>query len=58
VLGGFTTFSTFAVDTQSLLAGGHLGVALGYLAGTVLGSVGAAALGLTLARTTASGGRR
>jgi CrcB protein len=58
VLGGFTTFSTFAVDTQGLLAGGHLGVALGYLAATVLGSVGASALGLTLARATASGGRR
>ncbi|MCD2192722.1 fluoride efflux transporter CrcB [Actinomycetospora endophytica] len=58
VLGGFTTFSTFAVDTQQLLVGGHLGVALGYLAATVLGSVGAAALGLTLARTTARGGRR
>jgi fluoride exporter len=53
VLGGFTTFSTFAVDTQQLLSGGHLGIALGYLAATVLGSVGAAALGLTLARATA-----
>jgi fluoride exporter len=58
VLGGFTTFSTFAVDTQTLLAGGHLGVALGYLAATVLGSVGAAALGLALARATTRGGRR
>ena len=27
VLGGFTTFSTFAVDTEQLLVGGHLGVA-------------------------------
>ena len=53
VLGGFTTFSTFAVDTQQLLSGGHLGIALGYLAATVLGSVGAAALGLGLARATA-----
>ena len=61
VLGGFTTFSTFAVDAQQLLAQGRLGVALGYLAATVLGSVGAAALGLALARrttrTTARGGR-
>jgi CrcB protein len=53
VLGGFTTFSTFAVDAQQLLAQGRLGVALGYLAATVLGSVGAAALGLALARSTA-----
>jgi CrcB protein len=58
VLGGFTTFSTFAVDAEALLAGGRLGVALGYLAATVLGSVGAAALGLALARTTARGARR
>lgn len=58
VLGGFTTFSTFAVDTQSLLTGGHLGVALGYLAATVVGSVGAAALGLFLARASTRGGRR
>ena len=58
VLGGFTTFSTFAVDAQQLLAGGRLGVALGYLAATVLGSVGAAALGLALARATAPGARR
>jgi fluoride exporter len=58
VLGGFTTFSTFAVDAQQLLAGGRLGIALGYLAATVVASVGAAALGLALARTTALGGRR
>jgi fluoride exporter len=57
VLGGFTTFSTFAVDTQQLLVEHRLAVALGYLAATVLGSVGAAALGLALARTTARGGR-
>jgi fluoride exporter len=58
VLGGFTTFSTFAVDSQQLLAGGHLGTALGYLAATVLGSVGAAALGLALARATTRGAHR
>jgi fluoride exporter len=57
VLGGFTTFSTFAVDAQQLLVGGRLGVALGYLAATVLGSVGAVALGLALARTAARGRR-
>ncbi|MDL5155267.1 fluoride efflux transporter CrcB [Actinomycetospora termitidis] len=56
VLGGFTTFSTFAVDAQHLLAGGRLGTALGYLAATVAGSVGAAWLGLVLGRTT--GGAR
>ncbi|NMO91789.1 fluoride efflux transporter CrcB [Actinomycetospora sp. TBRC 11914] len=58
VLGGFTTFSTFAVDSQQLLLSHHLGTAFGYLAATVLGSVGAAALGLALARATTRGGRR
>lgn len=53
VLGGFTTFSTFAVDAQQLLAAGRLGTAVGYLAATTAGSVGAAWLGLVLARRTA-----
>lgn len=53
VLGGYTTFSTFAVDAQQLLAAGRLGTALAYLAATTVGSVGAAWLGLTSARATA-----
>jgi CrcB protein len=32
VLGGFTTFSTYAVDIQQLVAGSHLDTALLYLA--------------------------
>ncbi|GAA1980124.1 fluoride efflux transporter FluC [Kitasatospora viridis] len=35
VLGGFTTFSTYAVDAQKLVASGHPGTALAYLAGTL-----------------------
>jgi CrcB protein len=31
VLGGFTTFSTFAVDTRHLVADGHARTGLGYL---------------------------
>jgi CrcB protein len=50
VLGGFTTFSTFAVDTETLLAGGHRATALAYLAGTVVAAVAAAALGVALTR--------
>ena len=34
VLGGFTTFSTYAVDLQRLLAGGHAWTATAYLVGT------------------------
>jgi fluoride exporter len=53
VLGGFTTFSTFATDTQSLLAGGHRATALAYLAATVVGAVGACALGVAATRRVA-----
>lgn len=35
VLGGFTTFSTYAVDIRNLIDGGHPRTALGYLALTV-----------------------
>ncbi|MER5834975.1 fluoride efflux transporter CrcB [Streptomyces sp. NPDC002130] len=34
VLGGFTTFSTYAVDMRKLLDGGHAGTGLAYLAAT------------------------
>jgi CrcB protein len=46
VLGGFTTFSTYATDVQRLIDGGHPRTALAYLALTVaaaLASVWAAA---------------
>jgi CrcB protein len=41
VLGGFTTFSTYAVDVERLVDGGRPGVALGYLALTVLAALAA-----------------
>jgi fluoride exporter len=34
VLGGFTTFSTYAVDLQRLFATGHAGTAMAYLVAT------------------------
>jgi CrcB protein len=37
ILGGFTTFSTFGVDVDTLLHAHRPGVALGYLAITVVG---------------------
>jgi CrcB protein len=50
VLGGFTTFSTYALDIQVLLSHGRVDTALAYLVLTAAGSVGAAALGMTSAR--------
>ncbi|MFE4971077.1 fluoride efflux transporter CrcB [Kitasatospora sp. NPDC056651] len=49
VLGGFTTFSTYAVDVRRLLEAGRPGPALGYLGLTLLGALFAvwAAAGLT-----------
>ena len=44
ILGGFTTFSTFAVDTEKLLHG-HVVVALVYYFGTVTAALLAAMLG-------------
>lgn len=39
VLGGFTTFSAYTVDTQRLLAGAHFGTAFLYLVLTVIGAL-------------------
>lgn len=48
VLGGFTTFSTFANDTLILLRGGDWLSASGYVAGSLALSLGALVLGQTL----------
>ena len=50
ILGGFTTFSTYAVDTEQLLAAGRLATAGAYLVGTLAGALVATWLGLALAR--------
>ena len=47
VLGGFTTFSAYATDTRALLAGGHAGTALTYLAATLVVGLAATWVGLT-----------
>lgn len=49
VLGGYTTFSTYALDAQILLADGRLIAAAGYLIGTLLAALGAVLVGLWLA---------
>ncbi|MEU7033523.1 fluoride efflux transporter CrcB [Streptomyces sp. NPDC046237] len=41
VLGGFTTFSTYAADIQQLLATGQARTGLAYLAGTLLAALAA-----------------
>ncbi len=48
VLGGFTTFSAYAVDAQRLLTDGAAGTAGLYLAATVLGALAAVAAGDTV----------
>lgn len=50
VLGGFTTFSGYAVDGTQLLAGGRYGAAGLYLGGTLVAAVLATWLGDRLAR--------
>ncbi|MEU8785619.1 CrcB family protein [Streptomyces sp. NPDC048637] len=41
ILGGFTTFSTYAVDIQRLIGAGHPAEAMAYLAGTVVAALAA-----------------
>ena len=39
VLGGYTTFSTYAIDATRLFDGGHAGVAVVYLVATLLAAL-------------------
>ncbi|WP_079664526.1 FluC/FEX family fluoride channel [Streptomyces sp. 3214.6] len=41
VLGGFTTFSTYAVDIEKLVNGGHPRTGLAYLAATMCAALAA-----------------
>jgi CrcB protein len=50
VLGGFTTFSTYAVDIQKLVNSGHARTGLAYLAGTMLAALAAVWIAATLTR--------
>lgn len=58
VLGGFTTFSTYAVEVQQLLGTGHPWVAAAYLTGTVTGALAAVQVGIVTVRVIARARRR
>jgi len=51
LLGGYTTFSTFAVDAVVLTDAGAVGTAVGYVAASVVGGVLAAVTGVVLGRS-------
>lgn len=50
MLGGFTTFSAFSLDWWQLMERGATGAALVYVAATVIGALGAFAIGLFAVR--------
>jgi CrcB protein len=50
LLGGFTTFSAFSLETVTLMERGQLGAAAAYVALSVVLSVGGLMLGVMLAR--------
>lgn len=49
-LGAFTTFSTYSLETISLLESGHTALALGYMLGSAVLCVGMAGAAIHLAR--------
>ncbi len=51
VLGGFTTFSAFGLDTVALIEQGQALPALAYVAGSVVGTITLTMAGLILARS-------
>jgi len=50
ILGGFTTFSSFSLDTITLIERGQITVAIGYVALSLLGSLAALWAGLSITR--------
>jgi fluoride exporter len=54
VLGGFTTFSSFSLETATLLQRRAYGVAAGYVGGSVVLSILAVMLGLAVMRKAAA----
>jgi CrcB protein len=54
VLGGWTTYSTLAVQADTLVRGGHWGPAALYLGASLVAGLAAAALGILLGRMAAA----
>lgn len=52
VIGSFTTFSSFVVQTVQLVTGHHLGTAASYFAASVLAGLAAARAGVAIASAT------
>ena len=50
LLGGFTTFSAFSLDTLRLVEAGRIAAAGGYVVASVILSIAACAMGLWLAK--------
>jgi fluoride exporter len=50
VLGGYTTFSTYAVEAEQLIAAGRPWLALAYLVGTAVAALVAVQVGVGLTR--------
>lgn len=50
VLGGFTTFSSFSLETVLMIERGQWALGLGYVLASAAGAIGALVLGLTMAR--------
>ncbi|MEJ7927857.1 fluoride efflux transporter CrcB [Sphingobium sp. AN641] len=53
VLGGFTTFSAFSLETMLMLQRGQMGLAFIYVLASVIGSVAALFVGLSILRSVA-----
>jgi fluoride exporter len=53
VLGGFTTFSAFSLETYLMIARGQFGLAALYVSASVIGSIALLFIGLAAMRATA-----
>lgn len=51
LLGGFTTFSAFGLESWRMIADGQMGTAFAYILASTLGAIMATGLGLLAART-------